>query len=237
MARRGAKFHVVFGFRRARAGVYLREHNLDSEFMLRYEEVEGPQAELFIKNLKENSGREGTSVVDDAHNYQRLKEDPDNPMSQREIAQRLGISDASVSRALTLVLGTRNTPPLSAKVLKMVHIGKIKTETAYELVQMPEEKRGAFVDRIMKGDKVTMAEARSANKRKTKKGSKDDAGGRALSAKAFREPFETVVSKHKPVEGEVLPVFVRLCDLLTRIALGKVKTAIGVRKIKELVEA
>lgn len=226
------KKSVVFGFQRSRGGLYILENKLQKGFMLRYEEVECTDAEAFLHNIVENKDREGTTVVDDAQNYLKLMGEPFS-FTQREIAQRLKVSDALVSRKLTLVRGVKEFPPLSPKILKLGHMGKIAAETMYELVTMTEDARDEYVKRILNGGRVTAADARS-NKKK-RKGNSEDGGnqGRALTAKAIRLPFEAVVTRW-PADKKPT-IYVSVCDVMARMCTGALSPTGAMRKIKELV--
>jgi ParB/RepB/Spo0J family partition protein len=228
------QLHLVFGFRRARAAQHIVEHGLDPQFQLRYEVVEMTAEEAFLHNIIENKEREETSVIDDAHNYLRLKNAPYG-WSQKAIASHYGISDALVSRALTLVCGTKDGqfPPLSAKLQKLVHTGKIPNESAYNLVLMDEAKREAFVARVLAGKASTVDSKQDAAPRKKvgKGGEVDAKAGKVLSAKAIRLPFEEAVNTH---EGKPTP-FVKVCDIFARVCVGKLKAATALKQLRELV--
>lgn len=220
----GGQHHVVFGFRRARAGVQIVEQNLQKGFKLRYQTVNMTPEEAWWHNVVENAAREDTSAIDNAHNYQRLKGAP-YLLTQREIALRLGVSDALISRTLSLLTCT-------AKVQRLIHAGKIPIEAGYELAGMPPEEQEARAQALASGEKITAAEIRQSNRKQDKEG-RDKA--RSLTAKAIRMPFEAVVAKW-PADQEPTP-YVAACELITRLCRGEVAAKTALRKLRDLLEA
>ena len=226
--RKDGRLHVVFGFRRARAALQIVEQGLMNEFALRYELVDMTDTEAYLHNLIENAGREDTSAIDDGHNYTRLKQPPYN-MSQRHIARLLGVSDALVSRKISLTT-------LSPKLQKLIHMGRVPVEHGYELVAMTEEQREAYLEQLLGGGKVTASDVRQKKTEAArKKGVKDDDNqpARVLSGKAIRLPFEEVVTKW-PEDKEPTP-YIRLCDVITKLCRGQLAAKSALRKLKEIV--
>ena len=222
------KLEVVFGFRRVKAAIAIMDQELfDGVFKLRYEVEDLDDKSAFISNLAENKDREGTTPIDNAYNYQRLK--TEYGMEQKEIAKVLNVHPSTVSQTLKLL-------NLTAAEQKQVALfttsgGKkgIATSTAYELAEMdPEERKEKLAE--LQGAAGTKRVTRSAVKKSKEDSGKGKQKGR--TAKEIRITFEAEVTKLE-AGTDMLP-WQEFCQDFTRFCMGRVSGKSIINKLVAL---
>lgn len=114
-ASHGKPFELVFGYRRKRAIEFLKnEKELEGYETLRCEVREINNDRELSKMIVENMQRESLSPVAEANAMKALKESNDPPLTNVEIARRLGCDPSHVSHRLSMVAKLA-IPPVAPK--------------------------------------------------------------------------------------------------------------------------
>lgn len=101
-AEHGKPFELIFGYRRKRAAELLRERDIEGWETLRCEVREASSDEQISDMIVENFQREQLSPVAEARAMFELKHTSDPPMSNAEVARRLGCDPSHVSHRLSM---------------------------------------------------------------------------------------------------------------------------------------
>lgn len=214
------KLEVIFGFRRAKAGVEIHQCGLKKGFKLRYELVDVDDKTAFLTNIVENDQRDGLTDIDHAHNIARLRDD--FGMQQQEIAKRMNKSNAWVS--LTMKLLKLNASQQKQVALFQNSGGKkgIPPASAYELADEEDPKvRQSMIDELMKQNEGRVPRS-AVRKKKQSKSTKEERA--ALTAKEIRFPFDNVVDAAKEriaEEGGEMTTFESICNDFSKFCRGK----------------
>lgn len=102
-AEHGRPYELVFGYRRKRAVEYLREQGHEGWDSLRCIVQEVADGEQLAKMIVENFQRESPSPVAEARAMWALKHSTDPPLSNAEVARRLGCHRSQVTHRLSLL--------------------------------------------------------------------------------------------------------------------------------------
>jgi len=114
-AEHGRPFEMIFGYRRKRAVEMLNERGLEAWTSLRCEVRPVEDGEELSKVIVENFQREAPSPVAEAKAMKTLKFSTDPPMTNTEIARRLGCDPSQISHRLGLLkLGMPSAAPQPA---------------------------------------------------------------------------------------------------------------------------
>jgi ParB-like chromosome segregation protein Spo0J len=141
---------VVSGFTRTRAVQLI---NTDPELRTRAGLKDGEvypllaivaninEEESLIANIVENSQRNATSPIDDAHNHERLR--------------TLGWKDHKIAelyqRSLSSILWLQRLLTLERKYQEMVHRGEMSVTAAVDLLDLPPEQRATAMATVEPG--------------------------------------------------------------------------------------
>jgi len=99
----GKPYELIFGYRRKRAAEMLAEREIEEWKELRCEVHDVADGEELSKMIVENFQREKPSPVSEAKAMQALKLSCDPPMSNAEVARRLGCDPSQISHRLSLL--------------------------------------------------------------------------------------------------------------------------------------
>lgn len=102
-AEHGKKYELIFGYRRKKAAEFLWEKGIPGWDKLRCEVRRVEDGKELTKIIVENWQRESPSPVSEARAMMALKESQSPPMSNVEIARRLGCDPSQVSHRLSLL--------------------------------------------------------------------------------------------------------------------------------------
>jgi len=144
-----AKYQVVLGNTRAKA-VYLINSDPDLRRLAaeKYGLEEGDvfpincaisnvnEEDSFIRSIVENTHRNSTSPIDDAHNHERLRE---MGKTDTEISQLLQVHKSTISQIKHLLT-------LSDRHKMLVHNGEISRDIGLRLASLPPEDRDALLN-------------------------------------------------------------------------------------------
>lgn len=121
----GDFYNLAFGFTRAKAVKRINERKLTEEpLLLKCISARMTDEEALRRNIAENTHRNATTCIDDAHNQQALR---DQGMNNTEIAKFYGISNSKVTEYAKLL-------DLSEKHQMLVHRGKLAKSAAILLL-------------------------------------------------------------------------------------------------------
>lgn len=110
-AEHGKPYELIFGYRRKRAAELLNERGIEGWETLRCEVREINDGEELSKVIVENFQREDPSPVAEAKAMLALKQSTDPPMTNEEVARRLGVDASQVSKRLAMLnLGISAAP-------------------------------------------------------------------------------------------------------------------------------
>ncbi len=134
---------VVSGFTRTAAARLIRhgftydgQEYKDENFLIQFVIQDCNDEEAFRRNIVENSHRNQTSPIDDAHNQRKLREN--YGMSDAEIARLFRYAPAKVANYKRLLM-------LSREEQMLVHEGKLAVSAALDLLDVGAEKRQEIV--------------------------------------------------------------------------------------------
>jgi ParB/RepB/Spo0J family partition protein len=134
---------VVSGFTRTAAARLIRhgftydgQEYKDENFLIQFIIQDCNDEEAFRRNIVENSHRNQTSPIDDAHNQRKLREN--YGMSDAEIARLFRYAPAKVANYKRLLM-------LSREEQVLVHEGKLGVSAALDLLDVEAEKRQEIV--------------------------------------------------------------------------------------------
>lgn len=219
------RFRVVFGFRRALAGVEIISQGLKKDFQLRYELVDVGDAEAFLANLAENGQREDLSDIDHAYNIAKVKEQ--FGMDQKAIAKRLGKSTAWVSQTLKLLKLSGAEQRKVAQYKTSGGTKGIAPATAYELAELePEERAARLAEMESEGGRVTR------NKLRKKKRATTGEEHKARSSKEIRLVFEEVLTRLP--DGEKPGKVEEFCREMVKWCLGRGGDKLIIKRLRDL---
>lgn len=146
------KLQLNLGFTRTNAARLIREgftyegeDYQDAEFRLKVQITDCNDQTAFVNNVVENAHRNKTTDVDDATNQQRLRD-------------RYGYSDADIARLYQYrsqgkVGRLRKLLQLDKPILDMVHEGRMPTNGALALLDLPDDERASKIDELLKASK------------------------------------------------------------------------------------
>ncbi len=134
---------VVSGFTRTSAARLIRQgfthegqEYKDENFLLQFIIQDCNDEEAFRRNIVENSHRNQTSPIDDAHNQRRLRDS--YGMNDAEISRLYRSNPATVGQYKKLLM-------LSKEEQQLVHNGQLAVSAALDLLDVDSEKRQEIV--------------------------------------------------------------------------------------------
>ena len=138
---------VVAGFTRVAAACLIRQgfsydeqEYKDENFLVQFITQDCNEEEAFRRNIVENSHRNQTSPIDDAHNQRKLRET--YGMNDAEIARLFRVAPAKVGNFKRLLM-------LSKEEQTLVHEGKLPVSAALDLLDVSAEQRQTIVAEAM----------------------------------------------------------------------------------------
>jgi ParB-like chromosome segregation protein Spo0J len=140
---------LTLGYTRNAAARLIREgftHNgktyQNPNFMLQTRIVNCTDDEALRRNIAENTQRNNTSPIDDAHNQNKLA---DLGMADQEISDFYGYDPAN-GNGSNRVKQYRKLLTLSPKLQNLIHNGLLGVQPALELLDLPEADRDSAVE-------------------------------------------------------------------------------------------
>lgn len=130
-----------------------RKHIHQPDFLIESVQTKESDAEAFIRNIVENAHRNQTTLIDDAYNQQKLREQPYG-FTDRKIAAIFGVTPARVSQLKAYL-------DMPKDVQNLVHEGRISGTAAELLAELPQENWQEIVDKIKAGISVPTAEIKA----------------------------------------------------------------------------
>ena len=132
----GNRVQLVAGYGRRRAILRINERQPEQPLKLLCRVIECNDSEAFLKSIVENLDRAETTVVDDAHNQRRLRE-------------QYGWTDERIAefykRSVSHVRQLRKTLVLATPIQQAVAKGNLSLSAAVDLTELPEVERAAVV--------------------------------------------------------------------------------------------
>ncbi len=194
----GDKYELIYGYTRHAAAIEYKIGTLKAEI------IEADDDRALVLNITENASRNSTSVIDDAHNQQRLR---DKGWSNVQIGQLYSKSSAWIGQVAKLLV-------LSAKCQKLVHDGKITAAAAIGIASSgdtPEGMEKWMLEEVKEGESAKTKAGKPAKLNKTKSSTKKiQAKAKAkkngeketVSPRSARELFDFFQSLTGPAENE-----------------------------------
>lgn len=145
----GGKLQLVSGFTRVAAARLLRsgfehpdtkEEVKDENFLIRFSLTDGNDKEAFIKNVVENAHRHATSVIDDAHNQRRMREN--YGYTDSEITRLFNYGDPNKVGRLRRLLA------LPDRAQDMIHEGYLSFQAALDILDLDEADQAAALEKV-----------------------------------------------------------------------------------------
>lgn len=130
--------------------VPVRTHIVNADFMLEGVLTKESDDEAFVRNIVENAHRNQTTLIDDAYNQQRLREQPYG-YTDRKIAGIFGVTPARISQL-------KHYLEMPEELQELVHAGRISGNAAELLERLPEAEYAEIVEKIKAGISVPTAE-------------------------------------------------------------------------------
>jgi ParB-like chromosome segregation protein Spo0J len=130
-----------------------RKHIHKPDFLIESVQTKESDAEAFIRNIVENAHRNQTTLIDDAYNQEKLRQQPYG-FTDRKIAAIFGVTPARVSQLKAYL-------EMPEEVQNLVHEGRISGTAAELLDQLPQEQWQEIVDKIKAGISVPTAEIKA----------------------------------------------------------------------------
>ena len=121
---------LTLGFRRYKAAMKYNELHPDTPMQLKCIVTVISEEEALIRNIVENKVRSETTVVDDAFNQRKLREQ--HMWTDAQIATRYDQTPSYVSRLKKL-------PGLRREILQMIHRKELPAELGFDLADMSNE--------------------------------------------------------------------------------------------------
>lgn len=231
------KLSLVFGFRRAKAGMEIHEAGLRKNFKLRYELVDVDDHTAFLSNVIENTERQGLTDIDHAHNIARLRDE--FKMAQKDIATKLNRSNSWVSLTLKLLNLTAQQQKMVAQYQTSGGKKGIPPASAYELADIEDPaERQAEIDKLLKSNEGKVPRAAVRKRKQTKSGAAESQRA-GLSAKEIRFPFDQVVDKAQARVGEEggdLDNYECVCRDFSKFCRGKMGERAFLKRLQEAVK-
>lgn len=135
-----------------------------------------------------------------------------NPlMTERELAQKLCVSDAFIQQRLSLT-------KLNAKVMELVNAGSVNLSNAYALAKLPEEEQGEYVDRAMTEQPkvfVSLVSARAKQLRDAKFQGRDAKPAEFTAVATLRKVKDVKAELDSCDSGKVILATSNITDTLT----------------------
>lgn len=171
------KVALVAGYRRLKAALKYNELHPDKPMKLKCVLTTVNGEEALVRNISENRERKETSVVDDAYNMRRLRED--YGWTDTKIAEFYKVSAAYISQLKKVLTLNRN---LQVKI----HTKTLSLQAALALADLSEEEQAeALKEAEAEGGTSTKNVVKKVRKKKHKRGKKH-----ARSLSEVREYFE-----------------------------------------------
>jgi ParB/RepB/Spo0J family partition protein len=139
------KVMLTMGFRRHAAALEYNRRHPDNPMKLKCVVVMTDDKDAFLRNITENRERKATSVVDDAFNQKRMREE--FGMADAQIAARYRMDQSQVSKLKKL-------PVLREHILKLVHKGFISFDNAVDLADLSTAEQDEVIAKL--GDLDTL---------------------------------------------------------------------------------
>jgi len=189
---------LTLGYTRNAAARLIREgfaHNgktyHNPNFVLQTRVVNCTDDEALKRNIAENTQRNNTSPIDDAHNQNKLS---DLGMADQDIADFYGY-DLANGNGSNRVKQYRKLLTLAPKLQNLVHNGLLGVQPALELLDLPESERDSAVENATRETtgKVNGAMIKSVVRDKIlSDDSKDDKTAKPRSIREIRKTLEAL---------------------------------------------
>lgn len=195
------KVQLVAGYCRHAAAMLYNERHPDKPMKLKAVISSINEEEAFERNIIENTERQATSLVDDAVNQRRLREE--FGWKDKAIAELYGVTTSFVSQLKKLL-------SLRKKVLGYIHKGVITFSSALQLIELTNEEQDEVLRKVKaeevaaKREEITAKEEEAKEQEEAKTtNSKEDKDKDEEKPKKKAKKEEKKDKKPKIKTGEV----------------------------------